>query len=238
MLRLQQTLGWTLVALTLGLASCQSPLPGYRNEGLGPDERLIVLADAFADRKDAGGGDMNDGALVDGGRLQNELRRLSLEYPTHAPTLYMLATVEFEEGSHERAAGYLDDLFAVQRAHPEAGLLRARLSIADGNLRGARRVLEQQILYTPDHPGLREGLGSVAFLAGDLDDAREQLEMARRLGAPIWRVCFNLGLIEEAAGKPAPAVLLYDLAIEARPDFEQAHSRRAGLMAEFGDVIR
>jgi len=232
---LRGTLG--LVGIVL-LAACQTAVPGYRYEGLGPDERLLDLAEAYEAQADAGGAGGDPSKLVDGQRLTNELRRLHVEYPTHAPTLFMLAQVTFDEGRPERAAAYLDDLFATHPMHPEGGLLRSRIAIGEGNLTAARRVLEQQIRYVPDHAGLREALGSVAYMEGDLDAARVDVEMARRLGAPLWRVAFNLGLIEEAAGNHEVAAERYEVALRERPDFAPAASRLAGIRAEFGDLVR
>lgn len=226
------------LALLLFAGACQTAVPGYRHEGQGPDERLLDLVDAYEGRAQAQGSDSDGTELVDAQRLTNELRRLHLEYPAHAATLFMLATVTFDEGRPERAAAYLDDLFAVQPDHPEAGLLRSRIAIREGNLVAARRVLEQAIRYRPDHAGLYEALGSVAFHEGDLDAARVDLEMARRLGAPLWRVAYNLGLVEEAAGNHAAAMSRYEVAIDLRPEFASAASRLAGLQAEFGDVVR
>lgn len=230
-------LGLGLALLVSGLASCQTAVPGYRYEGLGPDERVLVLADALAQQRESGGGDMNDGILVDPERIGNELRQLALEYPSHAPTLYLLATLSFEKGRHERAAAYLDDLFVATPIHPEAGLLRSRLAIADGNLNSARRTLEEQIRYTPDHAALREALGSVAFMEGDFDEGRLQLEMAHRLGAPRWRVRYNMGLIEEAANKPNQAMLHFEHCLDERPNFRPAASRLAALRAESEAVL-
>jgi tetratricopeptide (TPR) repeat protein len=227
-----------LLTLALLAGACQTAVPGYRHEGQGPDERLLDLVEAFEARDEAQGGDGSASELVDAGRLQNELRRLHLEFPGHAATLFMLATVSFEEGRLERAAAYLDDLSAVQPVHPEGGLLRSRIALREGNLNAGRRVLEQQIRYTPDHAGLREALGCVAFHEGDLDAARVDLEMARRLGAPLWRVAYNLGLVEEAAGNHTLAMERYEVAIKLQPDFAPATSRRMGLLAEFGDVVR
>lgn len=228
-----------LFALQLG--ACTTPMPGYRHEGQGPDERLLDLVDRIQAQEDArtngGGGDSTD-VIVDGGRLENELRRLHLEYPNHVPTLYVLANETFKRGRKERAAAYLDDLFAVQLTHPEAGILRCQIAVREGNLPGARRVLEAQILRTPDHAGLREALSSIHYMSGDYADARIEVERARRLGAPVWRVAFNLGLIEEADGNDTLAMERYEVAMRENPEFAPAVSRYAGLRAEFGEVIR
>jgi len=229
----------TLAALVaLGAAACSTPFPGYRHEDMGPDQRLLALVDQIEQQKANGGVPPETNGVVDGGRVYNELRRLSLDYPAHAPTLYVLASETYEMGRRERAGAYLDDIFDVQPRHPEAGVLRARIAIHEGNLSAARRVLEQQIRYTPDHSGLREALGSVLYMSGDLEDARAELERARRLGAPAWRVAFNLGLIEEAAGNHTLAMERYQVSLRLNEEFAPAASRLAGLEAQFGEVER
>jgi tetratricopeptide (TPR) repeat protein len=230
------TVGLTLLAL--GVGACRTPMPGYRHEGQGPDERLLDLVTLLDAQREANGGGGDPVDLVDGGRIQNELRRLHLEYPGHVPTLYVLADLVFREGRKERAAAYLDDLFAVQWAHPEAGILRAQIAICEGNLPAATRVLERQIRLNPDHPGLREALSSTHFMAGRYDEARTTMERARRLGAPVWRVAFNLGLIEESSGNHTLAMQRYEVAFAENPDFPPALARYIGLRAEFGEVVR
>jgi tetratricopeptide (TPR) repeat protein len=224
-----------LVALAAG---CSTPFEGYRQEERGADERLAELVARMDDQEARGGAPGPEHDLADSGRLLNELRRLNQDHPTHVPTLFVLATKTQEAGQRERADAHLDQLFELAPAHPEAGVLRARLALRDGNLSAARRVLEQQIRYTPDHPGLREALGSVLYFAGELEPARRELERARRLGAPTWRVAFNLGLIEEADGNMTLAMERYQVASRLNADFRPAASRLAGLEAEFREVVR
>jgi tetratricopeptide (TPR) repeat protein len=237
-----QLMRLTVALCLLFVSACTTPFPGYRHEGEGPDERLLDLMDMREqearefktddEKKELGA------QLVDPARTMNELRKLHLEYPTHVPTLFAIALLEHESGARERSSGFLDAIFSVEAVHPEAGILRSRMAIEDGNLPAARRVLEQQINYTPDHFGLREAMSATAFLDGDLERARSEIEMARRLGAPQWRVAFNLGLIEEADGNRIQAMKDYEVALLERPEFPEAASRLAGLRALFGDVVR
>ena len=244
------TSGWRVVRLLLlgmlvgfGALACTTPYPGYRHEGMGPDERLLDLVDAHqanVARHAAMGPRKTDEdyLLVDSGRVMNELRRLHLEFPTHVPTLFTLASFAYGSGQSARAGGYLDTLFDIQPVHPEAGILRSRIALDEGNLAAARRVLDQQVRYTPDHAGLREAASCVAYLDHDLEQARTELVMARRLGAPPDRVAFNLGLIEEGVGNTAEAIQNYEVALSHNPEFAQAKSRLAGLRALSGDVLR
>jgi Tfp pilus assembly protein PilF len=228
-----------LAGLLLALAAgCSTPFEGYREETRGADERLAELVARMDVQEERGGAPGAEYDLVDSGRLLNELRRLNQDHPTHVPTLFALATKTYEAGQRERADAYLDQLFDLRPAHPEAGVLRARLALRDGNLSAARRVLEQQIRYTPDHAGLREAHGSVLYLGGELEPARLELERARRLGAPAWRVAFNLGLVEEAEGNVTLAMERYQVAMRLNESFQPAASRLAGLEAQFGEVAR
>lgn len=241
-MRLQLLVGRASLLVALACAGCTTPFPGYRHEGEGPNERLLDVLDGYEEsRQEFRTEEEKRGLgaeLVDPGRSLADLRALNLEYPGHVPTLFALAMLEFRRGQSEVAAGYLDALFDVEPVHPEAGILRSRLAIDDGNLVASRRVLEQQIRYTPDHFGLREALSATAYLSGDFDSAREELELARRLGAPYWRVAFHMGLIEEGAGNRTQAMKAYEVALLERPDFPEAQSRLDGLRAIFGDVVR
>ncbi len=227
-----------LIALALfGLASCTSPADGYRDDRVNPDVRLLSLVDTYQRGKWESKGERGS-AVVDPRRAAHEIEKLALEFPHHVPTLFTVAAIAFEEGGREKAASYLDVLFYVQPVHPEAGVLRSRIAIADGNLPAAERVLRQQIRYTPDHAGLREALGAVLFLAGSHADARAELEVAGRLGAPSARIAFNQGLVSESEGQFTAAAGYYAEALEAEPGFAQAASRLAGLRAEAGEVVR
>ncbi len=120
-------------------------------------------------------------------------------------------------------------MFALQPVHPEAAILRSRIALAQGNTPYARKMLETQIQMVPDHAELRAAHAGVAFLEEDFDGARASLEAARRLGAEEWRIAFNQGLVEEAAGNLSEAARQYLLCTELKPGFKQAQSRLNGL---------
>ena len=226
----------------LFLGACTTPFPGHRHEGQGPDERLGVLMREHLEGRHQYRSEKErsrlGAELVDADGTLRDLRQLHLEYPTHTPTLFALAALAFKKGTRGRASGYLDLLFEHEPRHPEAGILRSRMAIGEGNLPASRRVLTQQIRYTPDHAGLQEALSASAYLEGNLVEARASLAMAERLGAPAWRVAFNRGLIEEAAGHVAEALQAYEAVMQAKPDCAAATSRWRGLRAQAGETIR
>ena len=95
-------------------------------------------------------------------------------------------------------------------------------------------MLEEQVELAPDVPELREALASVHYLLGDFDEARRELRVAERLGAPAWRVAYNRGLLEEAEGYPDRAIEWYRDALAERPGWDKARSRLRGLESELG----
>jgi tetratricopeptide (TPR) repeat protein len=143
-------------------------------------------------------------------------------------------TLAYDAGEPEKAQNYLDQLFRAQPAHPEAGILRSRIAVDDGNLPLAERVLAMQIQYTPDNAALREAMSGVLYMSGDLQGARTAIDAAALLGAPAWRVAYHRGLVAEAAGQKAEAQTQYQACLDANPSFSAAKSRLSGMKSQGG----
>ena len=220
------------------LGSCAANSFGHRNPNCNPDERLAQLLSVYEDCKHGhsteGPGEKSPHIIIDCDRTANEIERLSLDFPHHVPTLLANARIAYEGHQPEKAERFADEALDLQPVNPEAGLLKSRLSVEAGNLPGARRVLEAQVSYTPDHPLLRESYAAVLYMAGDQAKALAELDAAQRLGAPSWRVAFNRGLIFEAQNNPAEAQRQYEACLTGNPDYEPAKSRLAGRKAESG----
>ena len=235
-----------LLCLALLFASsCLSNGVGYRDQRCDPDERL---ADLLADYDRAGNsgscqceGDRDaDGysicgegghIVIDCDRVRNKLEALSFEYTRHVPALLANGMISFEERDHITAQRYFDRLFAVQPIHPEAAVMRSRLGLREGNIPAARKLITEHIRHVPDHAGLHEAYAEILFLDGLYDEAREQIGIAEQLGAPIWRMAFNRGLIAETEGDLNHAITMYTVALEIKPDMAQASARLKGAQA-------
>jgi predicted Zn-dependent protease len=161
--------------------------------------------------------------------IKRAIDRLALLCPSHAPTLLAAALLSYDAGQSARAQQLLDQIFERPRSHPAAAVLRVRIAIEEGNLPFARRLVEEQIRFAPDHPGLREMHGAVLYLSGQFDDARRTLAVAAALGAPAWRVAYHVGLLEEAAGHRDAAVKAYTEATQKNPSWTPAASRLKAL---------
>lgn len=227
---MKQRLGITLVLLALVTSACTTSSFGHRDRNPDPDERLDALVAAYQESR--GGRDANDTHLLaDAGRQAAEIEQLALEFPRHTRTLQANAVIAYENKDHAKTQRYLSALFAVEPSYPEAAILRSRVAIDEGNLPLARRQLEAQVDYTPNHAGVREAFSSVLYMSGDLEGATREIAVAEKLGAPAWRVAFNRGLLAEAAGRPADAQRFYRAALDANPGFEAAQARLEGAKA-------
>lgn len=219
-----------LVLLTSG---CVAGSFGHREDEAGPDQQLDQLLSAYEEGR-SDGINSSGNLLVDPDRARNAIERLTLQYPSHPPTLLAAATLSYEAGEPEKAQNYLDQLFRAQPAHPEAGVLRSRIAVDEGNFQLAQRVLAMQIQYSPDNAALREALSALLYMSGDLNGARAAINAAERLGAPAWRVAYHRGLVAEAAGNSGEAQTQYQACLDANPSFSAAKSRLSGMKSQGG----
>jgi len=201
------------------IASCASSGPRLR-------QAWQALSDAL---QTSGGCQAENGQHCE--VLRSQIERLSIDCPNNPDVLMANALLAFETHNFARSQQLLDELFSLPVLYPEAAVLRARLSLEQGNIPFALRFLSEQINRSGDHAGLRETYASALYLSGRFDDAMAQIVIAQRLGAPAWRVAFCEGLIEEAAGKFEAAKLRYQEALKARPGWPAAASRLNALVA-------
>ncbi len=175
------------------------------------------------------------GSLEDGiytcEEQRREVERVAYVCPTYVPGLMASAILAYDERQYGRAQQYLDALFGLQKVHAPAAVLRGRIALEEGNVPFALRFLGERVNLSPDDPELREVYAGALYLGGKLADARRQLDIAARLGAPAWRVAYHRGLFEEAAGNLHEALHYYEEAMRERPEWEVASARRDGIIA-------
>lgn len=165
-------------------------------------------------------------------RLRQEIERLAVVCPGHAPTLMANAVIAYDEQRRAKSQQLLDQILSQPRGYPDAAALRARIAAEEGNLPFAHRLLEQQIRLTPDHAGLHETYGGILYLERQWPEARRELATAGSHGAPRWRIAYHLGLVEEAVGQIEEARKLYAEALAGNPGWAPAQSRLNGLPRE------
>lgn len=221
-------------AAGLVATACATNSPLLRQQCYDPDAQLAAVLRPFealrAKECEVSASPTRQG-ISECDRLKNEIARLAVVCPAHAPTLMANAVIAYDEGRPADSQQLLDLILSQPRAYPDAAVLRARIGIEDGNVPFARRLLDQQIKLVPDHAGLHETLAATMYLDGRFVEAREELTMASALGAPRWRVAYHLGLIEEAAGRRDEASRFYAEALQGNPGWPPAESRLRALRA-------
>lgn len=170
------------------------------------------------------------GVLVDCQRVQREVDRLYTEFPEQERVIMANAVLHYEAGRYESAQFLLDQLLSQPGRHPEAAILRARISVAEGNLTGARILLQREIALSPEYADLRDALASVYYLEGNYIEAEKQLSIAGLLGAPEWRLVYHRGLLKEARGQHEAACNAYEMSVSQKPDFRPARARLLGMI--------
>ncbi len=224
---------WVSIATAgLVLLACQTPQENPHDPNVLLRDYLLAWEEGRAKGWNCEERAARSSPLIDCERITRDIARLAVDFPRHPDVLLANASISYAMRRPEEAQAYLDRLIRLQPIEPDAAVLRSRIALGDGNLRLARRILEEQIELVPDHAGLREALASVLYLEGDTEAARRSLSAAARLGAPDWRVAYNRGLVAEAEDKPDEAASHYQEALAAAPEFLQARSRLRGLEAD------
>jgi predicted Zn-dependent protease len=167
------------------------------------------------------------GAYCD--NLRYRMERLLVDCGSDPDVLFANAVLAFENKNLGQAQKLLDQALDARPNDPGAAALRGRIALEGGNIPFALRFLEQKVGATGDHSGLRETYASALFLAGRLDEAQRQLDIAGKLGAPTWRIAYGQGLIAEAQGRFTDAKQLYEEAVRSKPDWSPAASRLRAL---------
>jgi len=222
-----------LLALGLALLVPACNLGPYAKHGIGgPDEQLAALVGTWRAERRGDAEVQPDGhIIVDPDRTRTAVERLALDYPAHAKILLACAVIAYESGDVASAESWLDLLVSSRTAPPEALALRARIDIEQGDLPTARTLLDRQLVLSPDCPDLHEAAAALAWIEGRSADARHELDVAQRLGAPAWRVAYDNGVVAESAGLMDEAAAAFRAALQARPGWAQPAQRLRALDA-------
>ncbi|MFH0944876.1 MAG: hypothetical protein V2A76_06730 [Planctomycetota bacterium] len=216
------------------LSACSSIDPQHDDNIADPDDRLELFLRQYEEARQ---GELREKiyeeenhVLVDTGLLRSRIEGMCFEFPNHVPSYMANAVLSYyDEHDGPKAQSYLDALFRLQPVHPRAAMLRARIASEEGNLPMARTLLDEQIMLTPNHAGLREQRAMVLTLMGEHESALSELDLAERFGAPAWRVAYHRGLVREGLGQQDAAAEQYELCLEANPAWVPAANRLSAL---------
>jgi predicted Zn-dependent protease len=220
----------SIACLLLTTACASTPL--VRQQCYNPDAQLAAVLPPL-EALEAKGCDPSavEGRASECERLKQDIARLSVVCPGHAPTLMANAVILYDDHRPAESQALLDIILSQPRTYPDAAVLRSQIAMEEGNVPFARRLLEQEIKLVPDHAGLHETYAAALYLDGRMPESRSELTTAGALGAPRWRIAYHLGLIEEAAGRRDEASKLYAEALAGNPGWAPAESRLKALRA-------
>jgi tetratricopeptide (TPR) repeat protein len=229
-----------LVAVALTATSCALFRPSAVHENYDPAERLETCLQAWEVARAAETGAMDAdearseirglmGLALSSEEIRFRIMRIAFDYPDDIRVLMANAAVAYDAGDMPSAQQYADRVLKAEPAYPAAAILRSRIALREGNLPYAKKLLEDQIKLSPDHGEMRSAYAGLLFLGKDYDAAREALADARRLGAEEWRIAYNRGLVEEAAGNFDEARRQFSITLELNPDYRPAMGRLAAL---------
>jgi tetratricopeptide (TPR) repeat protein len=135
------------------------------------------------------------------------------------------------------AQGAVDDLsrcLALEGAPSQAWFIRARAKHRLGDRQGAQLDKEQGLRRRPGDPAGFVARG-LARLPGDVEGAIADFDAALTID-PKYRHALQdkASVLSGSLGQPKQAVKLLDVAVDAHPDFVEALTGRAVLLARLG----
>lgn len=125
------------------------------------------------------------------------MEQLTLRVPADVEVRVASAALALRLGDNDRARRELDRALTDQPGHLPAAVLQCRVLCLEGELLGAREVIETAQMLNPDEPELFLALAQVETLEGRFQEAQDLLRTALELGAEPERVEFDLQVLDE-----------------------------------------
>lgn len=164
-------------------------------------------------------------AAIDCRSLARALESLTLEFPRAPDILVTTAFVQYQLGRTLDSQFTLDQALSLAQPMPEAGVLRSRIALNDGNFTLARDIVARQLRLVPDYAPLYESEAAGYFLQGRYEKALASLHQAEMLGTPSWRIEFHRGLVHQAMGHPLVACSHYSKVLNEYPKHRATKAR-------------
>lgn len=125
------------------------------------------------------------------------MEQLTLRVPSDVEVRVASAALALRLGDNDRARRELDRALNDQPDHLPAAVLQCRVLCLEGELLGARQIIDTARMLNPEEPELLLALAQVEVLEGRYDEAQGLLRDALQLGANAERVEFDLQVLNE-----------------------------------------
>ena len=149
------------------------------------------------------------------GTSPNDAEAQAWHYAQSGDLLFKLGRLPLARVEYERAD-------ATFPGHPMAVVGRARIRMADGDVAGARLVLQSQLAKTAT-PDLASSIGELSLAMGDTTAANQYFQMAEQIERGAWgngdrQPQVMAQLLADRPGREAEAVTLAEEAARSRAD--------------------
>jgi tetratricopeptide (TPR) repeat protein len=114
----------------------------------------------------------------------------------------------------------------------EGYYIQGRVHLATGRLAEAKEAINKAIARTQNRAAYYASLGQVNFMERSYSEAFDSYLKATQIDASMPEVWFNIGLLYELHQQSSEALIAYQRAITAAPDFTEALSRKQFLSAD------
>jgi tetratricopeptide (TPR) repeat protein len=158
---------------------------------------------------------------MDNGRFAQGLRDLLIAEhldPTSPKIQVAVAEAYMHRGKAEEAEAHLLRAVEIYPGYHDARLNLAGLYLMTGRWEEAA-VQSRILIDDPIFPGIWRGFTNLAVAQmrmGDIEGARENLELAIEFQPNYWPALLTLGILESDVGRPAEAVSYFERVLQER----------------------
>lgn len=138
-------------------------------------------------------------------KLQAEFSDLTLQFPFDADIKAALGALALEQGDRYHSRIQLSEAVRLDPGHVAAATLLTRLLAEEGDVPGARNVVETALMFQRGDAELLLAYAQIEGLDGEAAKALELLDQALEAGAEPWRVELDRSYVLEFSGNPEAA---------------------------------
>ena len=163
-------------------------------------------------------------------------RQILAAAPQHADALYLLGTIEYQQGRNHIAVGLIEKAIQLNPNWPAYYHRLGDICRLASRLDQAIDISRAAINRWPDLADAHRNLGNALLDKGELAEAVQAYRAAIQLEPASAENYYNLGIALLSQKQIAEAIDAYRSAIRLNPDYAAAYSNLGLALAEQGDL--
>lgn len=137
-------------------------------------------------------------------------------------TLYQALVTLRVEGAYAQSRSFLDQAVALNPKSPGLKLQLARLEVANNNLEGAKKFIQESLELKQNYTDAIFLLSQIQVTEGNTEQAIKTVEAATVIRPNDPLVYFQLGMLRYSSGQFGRAVPAFERAVILNPSFQNA----------------